>query len=221
MTTSIDLFYDVVSPYSWFAFETLIRLEEAWGFKLNLRPMFLGGIMKGSGNTPPAMLPARGAYLSKDTARCAEYFGLTLKNPEDISFLFNSLPPMRLVMAVALRFPSQLIKISREMWSRGWSRGLQLADEESLRQACQAVGFTESQMAELFADMQSPSVKAALVANTQAALDLGAFGAPWIVVHVAGREPETFFGSDRFHLIARLLGKQFIEPALSPLQAKL
>ncbi|VDL77449.1 unnamed protein product [Nippostrongylus brasiliensis] len=54
------------------------------------------------------------------------------------------------------------------------------------------------------------STSAQLQQNTQDALDSGAFGAPWIVVHKGGEE-HTFFGSDRLHLIAHLLGQKFTD----------
>ena len=57
---------------------------------------------------------------------------------------------------------------------------------------------------------------------TQAALDSGAFGAPWIVLHPAPGEkgkPEPFFGSDRFELMAFLMGKPWYGP--DPARAQL
>ncbi|KAK6053088.1 hypothetical protein COOONC_09406, partial [Cooperia oncophora] len=46
--------------------------------------------------------------------------------------------------------------------------------------------------------------------NTRSALGTGAFGAPWIVVHKDGDE-HAFFGSDRLHLIAHLIGQKFTD----------
>ncbi|XP_064803823.1 glutathione S-transferase kappa 1-like isoform X3 [Oncorhynchus masou masou] len=46
----IELFYDVVSPYSWLGFEVMCRYRNVWNIDLKLRPAFLGGIMQGSGS---------------------------------------------------------------------------------------------------------------------------------------------------------------------------
>ena len=46
---------------------------------LKLRPFFLGGIMKESGNRPPMMVPNKGIYMNKDIERIASYFGIPLK----------------------------------------------------------------------------------------------------------------------------------------------
>lgn len=45
---------------------------------------------------------------------------------------------------------------------------------------------------------------------TESASEQGSFGAPWIVVHKDGEE-HCFFGSDRFSLIADLLGETFTD----------
>ena len=38
---------------------------------LKLHPFFLGGVMKASGNQPPGVLAARGAFLIQDVRRSA------------------------------------------------------------------------------------------------------------------------------------------------------
>ena len=44
---TIQLFYDVVSPYSWFAFEILCRYKTKWPIDLQLKPIFNGGLLAG------------------------------------------------------------------------------------------------------------------------------------------------------------------------------
>uniref|UniRef100_A0A914ZIP1 EGF-like domain-containing protein n=1 Tax=Parascaris univalens TaxID=6257 RepID=A0A914ZIP1_PARUN len=71
--TLIDLYFDVISPYSLIAFESLLRYENHWPIKVNLIPFFLGGIMKESGNKPAMMVAAKMAYMNKDLRRNADY----------------------------------------------------------------------------------------------------------------------------------------------------
>ncbi|KAM9204266.1 glutathione S-transferase kappa 1 isoform 2-T2 [Mergus octosetaceus] len=48
--TLVELFYDVVSPYSWLGFEVLCRYQHIWNIDLRFRPAFLGGIMQATGS---------------------------------------------------------------------------------------------------------------------------------------------------------------------------
>ncbi|XP_059689627.1 glutathione S-transferase kappa 1 isoform X2 [Gavia stellata] len=48
--TVVELFYDVVSPYSWLGFEVLCRYQHIWNIDLRFRPAFLGGIMQATGS---------------------------------------------------------------------------------------------------------------------------------------------------------------------------
>uniref|UniRef100_A0A5F8HDR1 Glutathione S-transferase kappa n=1 Tax=Monodelphis domestica TaxID=13616 RepID=A0A5F8HDR1_MONDO len=46
----LELFYDVLSPYSWLGFELLCRYQNIWNINLQLRPSFIPGILKDSGS---------------------------------------------------------------------------------------------------------------------------------------------------------------------------
>jgi 2-hydroxychromene-2-carboxylate isomerase len=54
----------------------------------------LGGVFKAKGNASPVMVPAKGAYFSKDMARYAERYGVTFTLPT--GFPINTLHLMRL-----------------------------------------------------------------------------------------------------------------------------
>ncbi|PNJ51851.1 GSTK1 isoform 5 [Pongo abelii] len=47
---TVELFYDVLSPYSWLGFEILCRYQNIWNINLQLRPSLITGIMKDSGS---------------------------------------------------------------------------------------------------------------------------------------------------------------------------
>ncbi|KHJ79901.1 hypothetical protein OESDEN_20438 [Oesophagostomum dentatum] len=99
----IDLYYDVISPYAWIAFESLLRYERVWSIKVNLKPFSLRGIMQSSGicfnyakdgkeqaaklaflgNRPPGLVPAKGLYMLKDIQRNNAYWNLNLKAPKN------------------------------------------------------------------------------------------------------------------------------------------
>uniref|UniRef100_A0A4W2FGK5 Glutathione S-transferase kappa 1 n=2 Tax=Bos TaxID=9903 RepID=A0A4W2FGK5_BOBOX len=47
---TLELFYDVLSPYSWLAFEVLCRYKNIWNISLQLQPTLIGGILRESGS---------------------------------------------------------------------------------------------------------------------------------------------------------------------------
>ena len=78
----LELFYDIVSPYSYLALACLHRYRAAWSMELVLRPAWLHGVMKSVGNVPPATLAARAPYLMRDLQRLAGYTGVELRLPD-------------------------------------------------------------------------------------------------------------------------------------------
>lgn len=70
----IEFFYDIVSPYSWFAFETLRRYEQRWSVDLILRPFFLNAVMRATKNKPAGAFPVKLPYVKTDLMRNARYF---------------------------------------------------------------------------------------------------------------------------------------------------
>ena len=70
-----------------------------------------------------------------------------------------------------------------------WERGLKMDDPQVMRQALADGGLP---VEELLAASASDEIKARLVANTEAAVEAGVFGAPSFLVG-----SELFFGKDR------------------------
>ncbi|KAJ8289906.1 hypothetical protein GJAV_G00006620 [Gymnothorax javanicus] len=222
----IELFYDVVSPYSWLGFEVLCRYRNVWNIDLKLRPAFLGGIMHGSGNKPPGLVPNKFLYMGKDLKRLAQYFGVPLatpKNPAEAMFEKGSLSAMRFVTAVAESREGReadVEKVSRELWKRIWSRDEDITLPASISEAGMKAGLPANEIEELLQMARSQKVKDKLKSATQEALDYGAFGFPLIMCHVDGQK-EMFFGSDRFELMAHCIGEQWLGPHPTKMTAKM
>lgn len=199
MKHRIELFYDVISPYSFLAFEVLERYRARWDLELVLRPAFLGGVMKAVGNVPPASLPARAPYLARDLQRKARYFAVPLGFPAD--FPSNTLTAMRLTTLVHMEHPEKLAGFSRAAWQRHWIDGEEVGSEEALKALCTAGGVDVG----LVARVGEQPVKDRLKAATDEAVERGAFGFPAMFTTVDGEE-QLFFGSDRFDILAHELG---------------
>jgi glutathione S-transferase kappa 1 len=199
----LELFYDIVSPYSFVACTILQRYRAAWDLELVLRPAFLGGVMKATDNRPPASLPARAPYLLRDLERHSRYVDLPLAMPPD--FPSSTLVAMRALTACQEQHPKALLPLSLALWGRYWQREEDVTTEDSITAAAVAAGLTDAQGRALFAATQTPEIKAALIATTDEAVARGAFGFPAMFAEVGG-EDTLFFGQDRLPLLAFELG---------------
>ncbi|XP_040021775.1 glutathione S-transferase kappa 1 [Gasterosteus aculeatus] len=213
----VEVFYDVVSPYSWLGFEIMCRYRNVWNIELKLRPAFLGGVMQGSGNKPPGVIPNKFQYMGKDLARLSEYFDVPLQTPADpFEVMFNkgSLNAMRFVTAVQEREKlgdNQVERVSRELWRRIWKEDKDITEPSSLSEAAMKAGLSDGEIKEVLELSSSKEIKDKLKSATKNALDHGAFGFPLLVCHVNGK-PEVFFGSDRFELMAHCIGEKWLGP---------
>ncbi|KAJ0000531.1 hypothetical protein NQD34_012373 [Periophthalmus magnuspinnatus] len=222
----VEIFYDVVSPYSWLGFEVMCRYRNVWNIDLKLRPAFLGGIMKGAGNKPPGMVPNKFLYMTKDLSREAQYFSVPLQHPTDpfvVMFEKGSLAAMRFVTAVQEREnggDKQVERVSRELWRRIWSEDKDITKPESLAEAAVKAGLSDKDIEEVMAMVTTNKIKDKLKNTTQEALENGAFGFPMIVCHVDGKK-EMFFGSDRFELMAYCIGEKWLGPQPDKISANL
>ncbi|XP_040294593.1 glutathione S-transferase kappa 1-like [Bufo bufo] len=210
----LELFYDVVSPYSWLGFEILLRYKNIWNVDVQLRPGYLAAIMNATGNSPPAMVPKRGAYLAKDLERLNEFYKVPVREPTDFFHVMvkkGSLSAMRFVTAVQMSHPEFVERVSRELWLRIWSEDKDITEPDSILQAGKKAGIPEDQAKTILSTIASPEVKNKLKETTEKALQYGIFGMPSIVAHI-NEKPELFFGSDRFELLAHRLGEKWLGP---------
>ncbi|KAJ1122230.1 hypothetical protein NDU88_000733 [Pleurodeles waltl] len=212
----LELFYDVVSPYSWLGFEVMCRYSSAWNMNVRLRPSFLAGIMKESGNQPPHQVSKKVIYMLNDLHRLAKYFQVPIKEPKNLFEAVikkGSLPAMRFVTAVDMEQPDFVELVSREFWMRIWSTDEDITLPDSILSVAQKAGLPSTEAQRLLGLTKAAEGKDRLKRTTEEALKYGSFGLPNIVAHVDGK-PHMFFGSDRFMLLADLLGEKWMGPVL-------
>ncbi|XP_057641695.1 glutathione S-transferase kappa 1-like isoform X1 [Chionomys nivalis] len=212
---TLELFYDVLSPYSWLGFEVLCRYQHLWNIKLQLRPAFLGGIMKDSENKPLATVPRKGQYMNKEMPLLGQHFQVPINLPKDFFGVIvkkGSLNAMRFLTAVSMEQPEVLEKVSRELWMRIWSRDEDITESQSILAAAEKAGMSTEQGQLFLEKISTIQVKNKLKETTDAASSYGAFGLPTTVAHIDGKT-YMLFGSDRMELLAYLLGEKWMGPA--------
>ncbi len=190
MAKKLEFFYDYVSPYSYLANSQLGRFDQS---TLVYRPMFLGGVMQATGNRPPGALEVKGDYLRKDIARWARRYGIEYnRNPK---FPLNTLKALRL--AVVAQQDGVYDQVHDALFDASFVRQLDLDDDVVLAKIMQVAGLDQEAT---LARIGEHSVKDEVKANTEEAVDRGAFGAPTFFVG-----DDMFFGNDRFEFIEEAL----------------
>ncbi|NWV14830.1 GSTK1 transferase, partial [Ptilonorhynchus violaceus] len=215
--TVVELFYDVISPYSWLGFEVLCRYQHIWNIDLRFRPAFLSGIMQQTGNKPPAMLPKRGEYMLKDLKRMAKYYQVPVQTSRhDFQRIISTstLATMRFLTAIDVTNPQYLEPLSREFWLRFWSQHEDISQPEDILAVARQAGLSSELSQKILEMTSTPAVKDRLKETTAEAVKHGAFGMPAVVAHYNG-EPHLFFGCDRLELLGSIIGEKWLGPVPS------
>jgi 2-hydroxychromene-2-carboxylate isomerase len=190
MTVKVDFIFDFASPNAYLSYKTLHDIVARTGAEFNIIPCLLGGIFKATGNQPPmvafAGVKGKMAYEMLETTRFIEKHQLDdFKMNEH--FPVNTLLLMR--GAIAAEQGGQLLEYLEAGLKAMWEQSLKMDDPEVFVTAMTDAGLDGAKLLE---QTQNPVVKAKLVANTEAAVQRGAFGIPTFYVG-----EEMFFGKDR------------------------
>jgi 2-hydroxychromene-2-carboxylate isomerase len=194
VSKTVEFYFDVGSPTAYLAHKRLQQLRAQYGLELRYMPMLLGGVFKASGNTSPIAIPAKGKYmLEQDLPRFAARYGVPLSfNPH---FPINTLNLMR--AAVAAQQLGCVDAYLDRVFDAIWVEKKNMGDATVVEQVLADAGLDAGA---LIARSQDPAVKAELVANTEAAVARGVFGAPTLFMDGA-----MYFGQDRLDFIEQAL----------------
>ncbi|XP_003738778.1 glutathione S-transferase kappa 1 [Galendromus occidentalis] len=210
----VELYYDVVSPYSYFCFEALTRYRQPWDMDLRLKPFHLGGIMKAANNKPPGMVPNKARYMLKDLSRLSKYYDVPFKIPEEFMewvLTRTTLSAQRFLCALQLHGPDHVEAVSRAFYQRLFGENKEIMSLECIPEVAKAANLTQDLIDKCLKAIESDDVKDLVKKHTDEALDMNAFGAPTIVAHISGKK-EMYFGQDRLYLLAHEAGKPWLGP---------
>ena len=195
MGAPIDFYFDFSSPYGYFAGAKIDALAKRYGRTVLWRPFLLGVVFKTTGNAPLTDQPLKGKYARRDFLRCAAYYGVPFKMPS--TFPIATLAPARAVYwAEAINRPKASL-LAKALFHAYFAEDRDIADASVTAQVAAGVGFDQAQAA---AALQDPAIKERLRQETQAAIDRGVFGSPFIIV-----DGEPFWGVDRLEQVERWL----------------
>lgn len=187
----IEFLFDFGSPATYLAHTQMPRLAADTGARVDYVPMLLGGVFKATGNQSPMAVPAKGRWMGRDLARWAGRYGVPFAfNPH---FPVNTLALMRGAVAVQARQPGRFMPYVDAVFRAMWVEPVDLGDPAVLASTLQAAGFDPHELLAMVGDAE---VKARLIANTEAAVARGVFGAPTFFVG-----SEMYFGQDRLDFV--------------------
>jgi 2-hydroxychromene-2-carboxylate isomerase len=191
----LECFFDCSSPWTYFAFESLLRMQDEIGVTIRWRPFLVGGVFNAVNqsvyNSRDAPVPAKSAYNKKDQLDWARYLGLPVLYRPAV-FPVNSVKAMR--ACIVLEPEGKLVPFARAAFKAYWSDDKDISQVPVLTEICRAQDIDATK---LLAAIEQQPVKDALRANTQEAIDRGSFGSPTIFV---GGD-DMYFGNDRMPLI--------------------
>jgi glutathione S-transferase kappa 1 len=210
--TQVKFYYDILSPYAWFGFESLCRYQKPWDLDLQLKPMNLGKIMGTSGNTPPGMNPSKGSMLYRDVQRVSEMMDVPYKplaNFAQTVFIRGSLPTLKALAACQIMYPDHLEELTRQSWLGLYSKDIDITDKDNIIQFAEAAQIPD--VDKLIEFSLGGEARQQLIDNTAEALESKCFGAPWYTVTNpnTGRR-EKFFGHDRIEMLGWVIGKEYM-----------
>ncbi|MAN75149.1 MAG: 2-hydroxychromene-2-carboxylate isomerase [Henriciella sp.] len=189
MSAKLEFYFDFISPFSYVAYHALPHELGDLSDRVEFRPLFLGAVMQTTGNRPPGLVPAKGKYMQRDLQRCCARYGIEFRmNPHFP--MMNTRPMLRAAIGLADDADTQkrfIETIFHHVWRA--EEPLKTDDLEQVRAICASAGFDADRILGL---AESEETKARLKANTDSAIERGAFGAPSFFV-----EDELFFGHDR------------------------
>jgi len=205
MANRVELIFDFVSPNAYMIWGPLREIVKRTGAELDVTPVFLGGMHRLTGNAPPMIrdkdVKGKVEYSMLEMQRFIAKHQLT-KWKMHPAFPFNSITLQR--MCFAADQDGRAVQFVEGMLPAIWEEGIDFTDLEAMSAAITAAGFDP---ADLMARIQTDEVKQGLIANTDHAVERGAFGIPTMYTGPKDGPTEMFFGKERLAQIEEELEK--------------
>ena len=197
MSVTIDCYLSPMSPWTYLGHARLAKIAEAAGASVRPIPVDLGKLFPISGGLPLARrAPQRQAYRLVELKRFAEHLGLPI-HLQPAHFPVPADDAARLILAVdAADGTAAAMALTGALLRGVWTEQRNIADAATLAEMLAALGLPESRLEE----SKAAPIQARYEGGTQAAIELGVFGAPSYVI-----DGEIFWGQDRLDFVERRL----------------
>jgi 2-hydroxychromene-2-carboxylate isomerase len=191
----VDFYFEFASPYGYLASTQIDAIAGRHGREGAWHPTMLGAAFKETGARPLMHTPLKGPYLLHDVPRFARLLGVPLTLPPVMPM--NSLAASRACLWLERDNLDKAKRLAQALFNAQWGEGRDLSGPDAVADVAAGLGVAA---ASLLAAVADQLVKDRLKEQTQAAIERGVFGSPFVFV---GEEP--FWGVDRLDQVERCL----------------
>ena len=184
MSSYIDFYFDVISPYSYIAHKKIQKIKESQKVIFNYKPILLGGLHNLAGINAPAF----NKYKMKNMQSDCEL--VSKKN--NISFMWNSKFPINslsIMRGYISLNETQKDGYLNTFFDAYWKDNLDLSSEKEFSKLLESLKV-DSKI--FFEKIKHQSIKDDLKRLTSDAFEKEVFGAPTFIVN-----NKIFWGQDR------------------------
>ena len=184
MSSYIDFYFDIISPYSYIAHKKIQKIKENQKIIFNYKPILLGGLHNLAGISAPAFNKHKMKNMQSDCELVSKKNHISFK--WNLKFPINSLSIMRGYISVNDNQKEEYLNIFFDAY---WRDNLDLSSEKEFSKLLETLKIDN----EFFFDkIKQQSTKDELKKLTNDAFDKEVFGAPTFIVN-----NKIFWGQDR------------------------
>jgi 2-hydroxychromene-2-carboxylate isomerase len=195
VATPIDFYFEFASPYGYLASTRIDAIAARHGREVAWHPIMLGAAFKVTGAQPLVHMPLKGDYMMRDLPRFARLLGVPFTTPPVMPA--NSLAASRACIWLAHDDPGNAKALAQAVFHAHWGEGRDIGRPDDIADIAAPLGIGRTALLAAVAD---PAIKERLKQATQAAIERGVFGSPFVLV-----DGEPFWGADRLDQVERWL----------------
>ena len=184
MSSYVDFYFDVISPYSYIAHKKIQKIKENQKIIFNYKPILLGGLHNLAGINAPAFNKYKIKNLQSDCELVSKKNDISFN--WNLKFPINSLSIMRGYLAVNDDQKEDYLNI---FFNAYWRDNLDLSTEKEFSKLLNVLNVEKSIF---FEKIKQQSIKDELKKLTHNAFEKEVFGAPTFIVN-----NKIFWGQDR------------------------
>ena len=184
MSSYIDFFFDVISPYSYIAHKKIQNIKENQKITFNYKPILLGGLHNLAGISAPAFNKYKMKNMQSDCELVSRKNSISFK--WNLKFPINSLLIMRGYLSLDGNQKEKYLDIFFDAY---WKDNLDLSSEDEVLKLLEVLNIDSKAFLE---KINTQSIKDDLKRLTSDAFEKEVFGAPTFIVN-----NKIFWGQDR------------------------